>query len=264
MENPWLTVALAPPLKPPTPAGNLSHSPPQPDPPDPPDPLQFPPLPSPLSGGQKPPKRRTFSPLPLISTVPPVPITSSLSLGTAESPVFGSLPSTTSSAAQLLAAFSSILFCGVENPRSDSSTSGPTPVPTSSDRSQNPPVSLPSTPAVSSLQPETEIDPPSMEIDSPCPTKETIIDCSDMDFSSAEASVLALPAVFKDRPIIISNNLLPTKKPSILSLNPFCSLPSDTPTHHPTQPPPLSALLPPSSNTEPSPIQTQTITPSSP
>ncbi|KAH0909852.1 hypothetical protein HID58_033173 [Brassica napus] len=292
MENPWLTVALAPPLKPPTPAGNLSHSPPQPDPPDPPDPLQFPPLPSPLSGGQKPPKRRTFSPLPLISTVPPVPITSSLSLGTAESPVFGSLPSTTSSAAQLLAAFSSILFCGVENPRSDSSTvpqgslktvnplfsltvpvtlptplppklpttitppappanpstkfcfscrsmghlmnncrkgpqdwtlvnrrklptavdsqttpplakipiptsnsqSGPTPVPTSSDRSQNPPVSLPSTPAVSSLQPETEIDPPSMEIDSPCPTKETIIDCSDMDFSSAEASVLALPA----------------------------------------------------------------------
>ena len=144
------------------------------------------------------------------------------------------------------------------------SQSGPAPVPPPSDRSQNPPVTPPSTPAVSSLQPETEIDPPSMEIDSPYPTKETIIDCSDMDFSSAEASVLALPAVFKDRPIIISNNLLPTKKPSILSLNPFCSLPSDTPTHHPTQPPPLSALLPPSSNTEPSPIQTQTITPSSP
>ncbi|CAN6919998.1 unnamed protein product [Brassica oleracea] len=55
------------------------------------------------------------------------------------------------------------------------------------------------------------IDPPSMEIDTPSPTKETIIDCSDMDSSSAEVFVLALPAVFKDRPIIISNNHLPPK-----------------------------------------------------
>ncbi|WZZ24799.1 hypothetical protein YC2023_008200 [Brassica napus] len=122
MENPWLTVALAPPLKPPIPVGNLSHSPPQPDPPDPPDPLQFPPLPSPLSGGQNPPKRCAFSPLSLNSTVPPVPITSTPPSGTAVTPVFGSLPATTTSAAQLLAAYSPNPFCGVENPRSGSST----------------------------------------------------------------------------------------------------------------------------------------------
>ncbi|KAF3531349.1 hypothetical protein DY000_02037315 [Brassica cretica] len=98
------------------------HSPPQPDPPDPPDPLQFPPLPSPFSGGQKPPKRCAFSPLSLNSTVPPVPITSTPPSGTAVTPVFGSLPATTTSAAQLLAAYSPNPFCRVENPRSGSST----------------------------------------------------------------------------------------------------------------------------------------------
>ncbi|KAF2587340.1 hypothetical protein F2Q70_00034541 [Brassica cretica] len=103
-----------------------------------------------------------------------------------------------------------------------------------------------------------------MEIDTPSPTKETIIDCSDMDSSSAEVFVLALLAVFKDRPIIISNNHLPPKKPSTLSLNPFCTLPSDTPTHHPTQDLPLPTLPPPSSNPEPSPLQIQTQAPSSP
>lgn len=133
------------------------------------------------------------------------------------------------------------------------SQSGPTPIPAPSVHSQNPPASPSSTPAASSPQVDIAIDPPSMEIDTPSPTKETIIDCSDMDSSSAEVFVLALPAVFKDRPIIISNNHLPPKKPSTLSLNPFCTLPSDTPTHHPTQDLPLPALPPPSSNPEPSP-----------
>ncbi|KAG2256651.1 hypothetical protein Bca52824_075945 [Brassica carinata] len=81
MENPWLTVTLASPLNPSTSVGNLSHAPPLPDPPDPPDPLQFPPLPSPLSGGQKPPKRRPSpfpvyrsSLLPLAALTVPLPV----------------------------------------------------------------------------------------------------------------------------------------------------------------------------------------------
>ncbi|KAJ4873029.1 Uncharacterized protein Rs2_45299 [Raphanus sativus] len=150
MENPWLTVALAPPLQLPSPVGNLSHSPPRPDPPDPPDPLQFPPLPSPLSGGQKPPKRRSFSPLPLNPTVPSSPPTVA-----SMAPSSGSLPSTTPSAAQLLAAYSPPPpppFTVHSNPRSESSTvptnpllSNPPPCFLSGQGILPPPQSLPST-----------------------------------------------------------------------------------------------------------------------
>ncbi|CDY32153.1 BnaCnng06620D [Brassica napus] len=124
MENPWLTVTLASPLNPSTSVGNLSHAPPLPDPPDPPDPLQFPPLPSPLSGGQKPPKRRSFSrpspkstvPAPLLSTASVAAVNGSFA-GAATPP---SLP--TLSTAQLLATFTSLPPCHVSNPRSGLST----------------------------------------------------------------------------------------------------------------------------------------------
>ncbi|CAN7070688.1 unnamed protein product, partial [Brassica oleracea var. botrytis] len=229
MENPWLTVALAPPLKPPIPVGNLSHSPPQPDPPDPPDPLQFPPLPSPLS---------VENPRSGSSTVPQGPsITVNLPYSLTGP---GTLPTPPLPPTQLPSPLKPPLLPQKPPPAVDPQTtpplaqiplptsnsqSGPTPIPAPSVHSQNPPASPSSTPAASSPQVDIAIDPPSMEIDTPSPTKETIIDCSDMDSSSAEVFVLALPAVFKDRPIIISNNHLPPKKPSTLSLNPFCTLP---------------------------------------
>ncbi|KAJ4902404.1 CCHC-type domain-containing protein [Raphanus sativus] len=109
MENPWLTVTLFSPLNPSIPVGNLSHSPPIPDPPDPPDPLQFPPLPSPLSGGQKPPKKLRFyrsSPNP---TVPSPPIPSLLTTSVAAVPVSSSGAATSApSTADLLVSFISL------------------------------------------------------------------------------------------------------------------------------------------------------------
>ncbi|KAJ4875365.1 hypothetical protein Rs2_40383 [Raphanus sativus] len=90
MENPWLTVTLSSPLNPSIPVGNLSHSPPIPDPPDPPDPLQFPPLPSPLSGGQKPPKKLRFYRSFPNPTVPSPPIPSPPTTSVAAVPVSSS------------------------------------------------------------------------------------------------------------------------------------------------------------------------------
>ncbi|CDY52607.1 BnaCnng22860D [Brassica napus] len=124
MENPWLTVTLASPLNPSTSVGNLSHAPLLPDPPDPPDPLQFPPLPSPLSGGQKPPKRRSFS-RPSPKTTVPAPLLSTASVAAVNGSFAGaatppSLP--TLSTAELLATFTSLPPCHVSNPRSDLST----------------------------------------------------------------------------------------------------------------------------------------------
>ncbi|XP_056850676.1 uncharacterized protein LOC130500009 [Raphanus sativus] len=109
MENPWLTVTLSSPLNPSIPVGNLSHSPPIPDPPDPPDPLQFPPLPSPLSGGQKPPKKLRFYRSFPNPTVPSPPIPSPPTTSVAAVPVSSSGAATSApSTADLLASFISL------------------------------------------------------------------------------------------------------------------------------------------------------------
>ena len=112
------------PLNPSTSVGNLSHAPPLPDPPDPPDPLQFPPLPSPLSGGQKSPKRRSFS-RPSPKTTVPAPLLSTASVAVVNGSFAGaatppSLP--TLSTAELLATFTSLPPCHVSNRRSGLST----------------------------------------------------------------------------------------------------------------------------------------------
>ncbi|CAN7075239.1 unnamed protein product [Brassica oleracea var. botrytis] len=276
MENPWLTVTLASPLNPSTSVGNLSHAPLLPDPPDPPDLLQFPPLPSPLSGGQKPPKRRSFS-RPSPKTTVPAPLLSTASVAAVNGSFAGaatppSLP--TLSTAELLATFTSLPPCHVSNPRSGLSTvnhesqislSVPSPPPHHSSVAPPPTITIspdpppPSTalpltitpPASSSPPKEKALNQSSMEIDSSPLQKDTTIDFLETDSEKPENCILALPVVFKDRPIIISTNPPRAKIPSILSANPFQLI--SPPPRHPPRHPPYLFFVPPTTSFAPNP-----------
>ncbi|CDY24605.1 BnaC05g32890D [Brassica napus] len=209
MANPWLTVALASPLNPTAPAGNLSRPPPLPDPPDP---DLFPPLSSSRSAPSKASRRLSHTaPSTSASTVylpSSTPITTDLArpppaLSNTTSP----LP--ISSTAQLLAYYT-VTLPSASNPNPFSPPAHPvSSLPTQPPSTHNPGI-LPSPyPIFSSATPFPPVTDNTVPFNTiPNPSHQTAPPKTSISWNADPAGtfVLGLAAVFKDRPIITSNS----------------------------------------------------------
>ncbi|CAN6871679.1 unnamed protein product [Brassica oleracea] len=225
MANPWLTVAVAPPLNPMAPAGNLNRPLPLPDPPDP---DLFPPLSSSRSAPSKASRRLShtvpFTPASTVYLPSSTPFSTDLAL---PSPDLSNttFPLPISSTAQLLAYYSATPP-SASSPNSFSSPAHPvSTLPTQSSFTENPGILPSPSPTFSTaipFLPVTNDTVPFNTISNPTHQRAPPKTSTPWNVDNSGSFVLGLAAVFKDRPITISNTFsaLPCSD-THTSINPF-------------------------------------------